>query len=479
MGVGLLALPLSGYAAISAATSKTIQGTEPYFVLKNSMGEKIKLTNSNQLIGFQYKDPDGITQFANKNDAATDIIVDASMKMNELLSLVPIDNSQYYLSSVLNTSGSFLTVSDDDGDGDTDASGSITATLKENGTAFTTLPAVEFNPCKSYTLTITANADTGLTKLQAKTQYGTPHSNEYNADTATYTIKPNIFSACYAKPNLNPVGTVYNGDVAQWDPDNGFIAASTVTHPTTNTEYGNFPTTGFHGAEFELILTGTTAKKVIASSTLSTGLSGTYLPPSGNSDISIELSATDASTNVLNVRMIGPRDDTPGGNVELPTQEHTNTPIKLTTTTPSGENVDVYSFVIKKWYIARYGVATSFSGIEPSPTYCNNLYLPGKYLLAGVQDLTNAQGGGWIFGLVGNGNQLRRTIGGGLFPEWGTIKRDINFYPTSDFENMYYWVMEQRNTTFHYAVDSYKGAITNNSPTSISFRALCISPGSS
>lgn len=368
IGTTLLNLSLSSYAGISATTVKTIQGSAPYFLLDDG-SVKSKISTTDELVGFQYIDESGSVAQADKSMNGTIIKLSSSMNQSDLLALVAIDGVQHQLGDVLTTPNTTLFVGDDDGDAaGTDAAGLITATLKTNGVK-TRPKDIPFNPCSGvYTLEINVAEDTSG-KLQAKTVYGDPYYRDYTASTATYTLLPGSSTAyvCSAQPSLS-IGTgVYAGPVSQWDSSEGFYPQSMVD-PTKN-----FPTTGFNNAYFYLIMAGTTAKQVIESTTGESGLTATYTPE-GTSGVSVELSAGTANTNMLKVPLKGPSMNS----ATIPKHVATLFDLKL------GQDT-VYRFSIDKWFIARYGVDSGYSGTTDSAlTYCTNLGGGNKYRVPSV-----------------------------------------------------------------------------------------------
>ena len=84
-------------------------------------------------------------------------------------------------------------------------------------------------------------------------KYGTPNYYQYPNDditkkpSKTYTIMDDV-GICFAKPELKPKESGVKAQ-SQWDSDNGFLPQS------RNDPSKNFPSTGFYGAQFQLILT--------------------------------------------------------------------------------------------------------------------------------------------------------------------------------------------------------------------------------
>ncbi|RKS87522.1 hypothetical protein DES39_0757 [Orbus hercynius] len=456
ISTSLVSLPLLSFASLSVTTSQTIQGSAPYFLLDNGT-EKLKILTTDELIGFQYIDESGNVVIADKSMDGKVIQVNTSMNQRDLLAVVPIDGKKYSLSEMLTMPDSVLLVSDTDGDAKgADATGFMTATLRANSVK-TVVSDTLFDWCKgTYTLEISATADTSG-NLQAKTMYGDPYYRDYETNTATYTLQPAGTApyVCWAQPNLRMGTDQYAGPASQWDPSNGFLLQS-LDDPTKN-----FPTTGFNNAYFYLVLVGTTAKQVIASTTGASGLSGTYTPV-GTAGIYAELSAMTANTNLLMVKLKGP--DMNSATIPM----HSATVFNL----QSGTDM-VYRFSIDKWFIARAGINGGYKdSANPALNYCTDLGGGGKYKVPSVVgDYTNASIEAGV-----NGN-YQRTIGGGLFAEWGYT---ANNYTDSGFEVNEYWASESvigYDDDYQYIVSSVNGSVNYTFYADDKFfRAACVSP---
>ncbi|NUF27293.1 hypothetical protein [Gilliamella sp. ESL0254] len=90
--------------------------------------------------------------------------------------------------------------------------------------------------------------------LDLYSKYGVPNNKTYpNEENSTlpakmYTILgPNDAFICFARPTLNP-SSVSGSEKNQWNPEYGFLTQS-ISNPSEN-----FPTTGFYGAKFDLLL---------------------------------------------------------------------------------------------------------------------------------------------------------------------------------------------------------------------------------
>ncbi|WP_392560444.1 hypothetical protein [Orbus mooreae] len=463
LGLLTITLPfisLSSYATLSTMTSQTIQGTAPYFVLN-----RMVLTSTDEILGFSYKTTDGETAFANAAQASSTITVNAYMKENELVALVPITGIEILLNSVLVADNSIdskgLWIADDDGDalaGSTRAVGSITATLLKNSVAVA--PAdTAFDSCATYQLKIALPAVAAgvISSIQAITNYGSPNYKYYNYtssnQSATYTLASSMPTACYALPYFSRGDGEYAGTSAEWERYKGFKPQSRTIASK------NFPTTGFDNAFFDLTLAGTTAQDLIDTNADKSGkVYGT-----GSSEVYLVLSAT-SKANVLRVRLRGPSSSS------APVNAYTATTFKL----KSGE-IDVYSFTIDKWFFARKDVRGSYNDtVNPAISYCSS-FSNGTYRIPSFAEYINSTFA--LFNIVGSSSQnhYTRSIGQGLFAEWGALSYSSTVYPDSDFENAMYWANQPYDDRWQIVVGSFNGSISSAAVNSLVATA-CVSP---
>lgn len=413
----LAVLPLSSHAAISATTSKSIQGTAPYFVLNGTA-----LNTTDDLLGFYYKDAEGNTQFVDGSSKNTTIIVSPTMKIDELVALVDIDGMDHSLNNIVQTAGAKITIEDNDGDatvGHISANGSLRATLKRNDTIVQpTNGTLSLDPCEGvYTLEIASTADNGMMYLQSRTTYGAPNYREYSANTVLYTLAIQQPYICYAQPNL-AYKMPRDTSTDEWDIAKGFIPLSTESHQTTNNNMLNFPTTGFNYAYFNLTLAGATAQQVIKSTADSRG--EVRVP---NSEVYLQLEPDTTRENVLKVILRGPSYTSPAKDAH-----------KKTTFDLRVGNNSVYSFVISKWFIAipdTYNNVEHLSELqELCAAYGGDT---GHFRVPSPTDFTNAI----INFETLTSNTGYRAVGGGLFKEWGRVWE--TYYLGSDFVKDFYF----------------------------------------
>ena len=261
----ILALPQLSYGILSATTVNDIQGTAPYLVEKVT---NKKIDSLSQLIHFTMPGQDG-SSTVNVTDemAGSDLITPSAMKFSDIKFLTNIDGKQLIIGDGQEYDIPADVVSDD---GDVDSAvpesafieGKIKATWYDGGTKVTNL-GQSLDDCGGpYTLKIEFTGD-----VSANTQYGLPRSQDYGTyDAITYTFVPKGQKICYVRPldlTIFPVGKVvdnkpitasevkysqgYNPEM--WVPEHGFKVT------------GNFPTTGFAGAEFSLIGPGNDQSK--------------------------------------------------------------------------------------------------------------------------------------------------------------------------------------------------------------------------
>lgn len=432
----LLFLPLSGYAAISATTSKTIQGTEPYFTWNNT-----KITTFDNLLGFRYIATGGGTATATPSN--TTITVNASMKENDIETLISGVWSKLSLTSTSTLSNTLvqsgdLKVKDADGD-DTagiSALGTIKATLTKDGSKITPT-ANTFDICSTYQLTIEVVPTTTGGAIAATTSFGDPKVGSYNSQSVTYTLGPAATASTttvrFAKPNLTN-GTGLN---THWNTTNGFIPQD-VSDPSKN-----FPTTGFNGAFFDVKLSTGAASQVIGCKNAG-----------GNPDVTMTLTANPggAGADVLRVTLDGPNNR----NNILPTGPHKATIFRLKL-----GSTDIYSFNVSKWFIASYNTGIQYAGSSTANAFCSGLESTGGYYVPSINDYSN------------NPLGYTRAIGGGLFAEWGFTSNA--FYTTGDFEHFPYWTSDTETFGDQYTSLSDTGNVIHFSPTDI-YRTACVSP---
>lgn len=448
MGGSWLILPLSSYAAISASTSQTIQGTEPYFVFKDSAGTRNKLTTIDALLGFKYKDVTGAVKWADASVSAP-ITVQAGMTEDELEALVPITaGTSYNLQTLITAATPRLYIEDGDGDNShtNTAVGKMTATFKKNGTAVAPTAGQVLDVCSSYVLEIKAEGPTPSTNLEAKTQYGDPKSRTYPENSATYTILPSGVSVCNAKPDMSYATDIYAGPVGMWDTAKGFITQSTNPASYSN----NFPTTGANGLYFELNVQGNTTELTWTTETVGTGAAAITATPSACATPSIhcvKYKLTGPAATATQIASASP------SALALPAIT-ASVPAKFVLKGSDSTGVVArYGFNLQRWYTNR---GSTSAGDTAQGTWCTKL----GYRLPKVNDLTNAAGGAWPGATPSSGgNYYSRRINGGLFSEWGYMYT----YTGSGFASGSFWT-GVTHPTGYYFVSAINGSVGSHIP---------------
>ena len=243
-------------------------------------------------------------------------------------------------------------------------------------------------------------------------EYGDPDFTTYpndvikNQPSATFTIIEDV-GICYARPELSP-NNVPSSNKSQWNQRNGFLAQSNVD-PTKN-----FPTTGFVGAKFDLILS-------------QNNLYADYdwYVKQGSDLVTVTKSAR---TNIPTVTFNGPDANDTGkawehvmggsGNGYLVVIEGKNTKTDRTIQ---------YAFTITKWFdvwkqelvnnrlrAVRGSVAEVVEGCESKS---------GHYRVSQINDISDA-----IETATSQNVYITREIGS-LISEWGDVDQDN--YPGS------------------------------------------------
>ncbi|RKS87196.1 hypothetical protein DES39_0415 [Orbus hercynius] len=229
-------------ASLSISTTKTIQGDKPTFTPE--IEENI---NNFVLFGLNYTDPDTLNTVSYyDNSDISNIGVRGSYPFYDLFSIAPIKQP---------TEDQYANI---DGDLFKELIASSALTMQW---FYTNVSGQEvlFTPSKSDTFcNLYSAGKEGPYKVKIfgdlvlRSHYGDPSENTYPNETVstqpsiTYTIL-NDPGICYAKPALTP-STALGVSASQWDAKSGFLIQS------LNSPEKNFPSTGFYGAKFDLLL---------------------------------------------------------------------------------------------------------------------------------------------------------------------------------------------------------------------------------
>ena len=483
----LFLLTFSSYA-LTSKTSNVIYGSAPYLTLDHGL---TKVMTSEALLGITLENgqqyiapgstanlyPNAIVDYSSQSNPIT--LPNGSNQFSSVKTLVPITgNNNYPKINLSNLIGSpYNYWQDDDGDSDISATGSLTVKWQDVvGNDITSVvkhnPSQKLSACDApYKLTVTA------TNGQLSTQYGHPKSSTFRNGYHVYYLNPTIDrpNVCYAQPNLNGTG----GDElsSQWNAMKGFKVQN------INSPEVNFPTTGFNGAVFYLLLGGISPEQVISAN------GSTIYPTNGRSNVSLALSST------VTPRWGSYSSIHKGGDIALrvelrgPTINSSNpqfNPSVFKIYSDSSRRNILYTFKIQRWFIVKpYG----FGGRYRAEDYCAGF---SGYRLPSLRDYNNANGQGWTGGIPGRTDRSgRREISyknynnewvGGLSNEWGYLIKDVDRspqYPNAEWEFERYWVKEIKYSNRPYiAVNSpfEAGAVYYNDWDDRSPRVSCVSP---
>ena len=231
----LLQFSNSSYGYFTSQTAQAIQGSRP------SLSQELEIDIENlELFGLNVDDQDYY------GSEITNMPVPTSYPFQNKIKVAKIkqpDDKQFF-----DRDGDKLDYLGVDGDISmiwyyTDANNNDIEFTPKDSDTFCSLAAEEkYAPFK-----VKLSAD-----LVLFSQYGEPDNNTYpnsvinTQPSVTYTVVDDV-GVCFARPELNP-STVAGSDKDQWDPKYGFLTQSNID-PTKN-----FPTTGFYGAKFDLLL---------------------------------------------------------------------------------------------------------------------------------------------------------------------------------------------------------------------------------
>ncbi|MWN31155.1 MULTISPECIES: hypothetical protein [unclassified Gilliamella] len=468
-----------GAQALTAQTSRVIEGSAPYLTLD---GGRTKVTNSDGLLSIRLQDGRVITPSANPSSATNPISLPyVGSNLSHIAMIVPPSQSSITINDLV-SQGNW---GDDDGDGQgtngVTATGSISVSFTDkNGNTVSRSDALDI--CNApYKVTLTSTAG-NLT-----TQYGVPNITSFGSQTVDYYIKPNTSPViCSSRPNLrhgsrydNSWGIDFAGPSNIWDSAKGFL-----TQSTSSSSYGNnFPTTGSDGLYFDLDISGVDASQLIWSPVSHNGItatvswtrprSGTFREPSGRT-VQADSWISDKSKYVTRITLKGPeaRNQINNDNPNLITVPTLPQEFELEGHDSQGNVVVKYGFVLRQWFVNR---GDKKSTALNQMTWCRSL----GYQLPRVRDLTNAvcsgwHSGNWCQGAVGATpsspqNTYQRRIGTGFFSEWGFMSNyaDAGFVPYS------YWTSDVANN-FNFPVHSGLGNV--DSSTSLYRYGLCVVP---
>ncbi|NUF28323.1 hypothetical protein [Gilliamella sp. ESL0254] len=424
--VALLLLSYTqGSVALTAHTSRAIEGTPPYLTFD---GGQTKATDTDSFFAIELPNGRVIRPSTNTSSATNPIMLPSgNYTFNDIHMVIPLE-ARYTTLSRLMSEGKW---GDDDGDGrgvngGVTASGIISLSIKDKDGRTVSSRGETLSKCSApYKVTL-SSAGGSIT-----TRYGLPNSTTFSEGAATYYIKPDSSGGCYfvqyARPVLVFGGTgnsvsvpgIYNvrddfryaGPASIWNPNKGFLTQS--TNPSSYDQ--NFPTTGADGLYFDLGMpTGVNASQLTWSVVTNGDITATV-----NSYGKVTLHGPRASSAQINSDSPSPL-DVPS----LPQK------FELVGRDSSGNEVR-YGFVLKQWFVHRSRRDTQSN----QSTWCSRL----GYRVPRVSDLTNSvrTGSSPISGALphSSGNYYQRNIGSGFFTEWGYMSR----YAGAGFVFSGYW----------------------------------------
>ncbi|MDF7667204.1 hypothetical protein PT273_05000 [Orbaceae bacterium ESL0727] len=224
-------MPLTVQAALSAITSRAIEGQAPYLTFDNGVTQA---PDTAPLLTLKLSDGKMCTPTNNQCTEATPMelpVVDQTL--HDVQMPVPVTSNTADLSTPIRNNNYWY---DNNGDGEGSdgliVTGNITVEIKDvYGDIFANHGA-RLDPCHApYQITLTSDGG------ELSTQYGIPRSSNFAGSTITYYIKPKLTGplTCYVQPNIMWSD---NYDETQWYKESGFLPQN-ITMPSSN-----FPTIG-------------------------------------------------------------------------------------------------------------------------------------------------------------------------------------------------------------------------------------------
>ncbi|MWN05254.1 hypothetical protein [Gilliamella sp. Pas-s95] len=439
-----------GSVALTAQTSRVIEGGAPYFTFD---GGRTRVTSRDDFVAITLPDGTRITPSTNTSSATNPIILPAGSTLGDIGMLVPPG----YISRNLSDLVALGNWGDDDGDGQ--GTNGVTATgiisvyfSDKNGRSVSRSDIL--SACDSpYRVTL------DVTHSSLTTQYGVPNSNTFSSQSATYYIKPDSSVVCYfvshARPNLffggtgNNVSNLFDGSIFAgpaniWSPTKGFL-----TQSTDSSSYDrNFPTTGADGLYFDLEMpAGVNAGQLTWSVVTNGDITATVTSVAANDRW---IPSADRGKVVARVKLSGPRADDTQKNSSNPSPlDVPSLPQTFELVGRDGRGNEVrYGFVIKRWFVSR-GFSTVSYSIQS--TWCRSL----GYRLPRVGELSNSGSSSMNLSV----NHYKRHIGSGFFTEWGYMRS----YAGAGFSDYAHWAYTSSSGSDAYSASADIGGISYSS----------------
>ncbi|XKM13053.1 hypothetical protein RCS94_08465 [Orbaceae bacterium ac157xtp] len=393
----MLIAPLS-YGALSATSANTIQGSRPGFTGQSGakkLGFKIGNTAYSESEGNLSPSSSGVINYLN-----------AGLRLDEF--------------EVMNlTASDFSPMADyTDADGD-EAHPTVAFSMSprtfvwkdRNGTTIT-----NYNQtlgCGS-SLNLPLTLRITLPNVKVRSHYGNPSESIPTELVQEYKIGTES-GICFAKPNSLYWNVGY-GTSGNSTNGGGYSSDFYLSDGFKASASPKFPTTGFPGAEFTLVMVGSPTDYTFSSN-----------------DSAVEVDTAGKVT--LNSK--------PRGAVTI-------------TATKNG-TASYYTFnPTTVWVVPK---------LNPAETYGRYTYAEAKTVCGGESniptraDLTNspqktATSSTWV-----SSNYSTRAVGGGVFGEWGDTNSTV--YPDSQWRSSsyYYWTSEEYSSNYQFAVNSLYGHV--------------------
>ena len=403
----LLQFSNSSYGYFTSQTAQAIQGSRP------SLSQELEIDIENlELFGLNVDDQDYY------GSEITNMPVPTSYPFQNKIKVAKIkqpDDKQFF-----DRDGDKLDYLGVDGDISmiwyyTDANNNDIEFTPKDSDTFCSLAAEEkYAPFK-----VKLSAD-----LVLFSQYGEPDNNTYpnsvinTQPSVTYTVVDDV-GVCFARPELNP-NTVAGSDKDQWDPKYGFLTQSNID-PTKN-----FPTTGFYGAKFDLLLSRD-------------GIVNNYNwhVKQGSELVNID----DSDANVVTVLFNGPDAQDTGKAWEYVIGSGKGYKVIIEGVNKKNNKKIQYTFTLTMWFDAWKqkidgDVYKALTG-EVADVVAECEAKKGHYELSNAEEISNA-----VLGSKGSG-QFTREIGR-LISEWGDANQQS--YPGSfaphkngSYKRFYVW----------------------------------------
>ncbi|MCX8750509.1 hypothetical protein J3U57_02840 [Gilliamella sp. B3464] len=425
-------LPTHTAQALSTTTAKAIEGSAPEVI-------NIDLAANKQ--GFTVN---GVFYSEASNNIKGDVIKEFSGELSPADFIV----KNFYYNSLDNT----LNYADKDGDGiDTSKPFLLSFTSKQwydgNGKLITDISKTM--GCGSgYPMPLTLEI---TTQVKTYSKYGMPRESDYVPIVKRYQIssKPLL---CYAKPNATIVNKSnqwisYNADgsgeawndvnrtsrhpihgggfTADYVPDMGFKVNPTVSKAT-------FPTTGFPGAKFQLVMSG---------------------------------AQTDYSYSII-ANPGGQVSVDPQGFVKIKDKPTGNVTVSIVT---KRDNSKVFTYTFNPTSIWIIPQGSNYMDFESAKNRCGGIQnIPAISVFTNSPQNNIAPNVDWDTSM----NTFTRAIGQGVFPEWGFT--NFAAYPDSQWGNFvqaldgkaFYWTSSVHLTgSYMFVADARAGNVNTYSVT--------------